>query len=471
MEANSEADYNRALVARSAPQKRPFRERQRPMIVMKFGGSSVADVTQIKKVRQIVSARRGKKPVIVSSAHKGMTNALIDAAKKAAKGEADASGPINLQKSVAKGLGCPAELLAPFYEELSSLLRGISLVRELTPRSLDYVASFGERMAVRCIADYLDRNGLPAKAYDIFDLGFITDSNFGEARPVAGYEAAMRTAVSSQVPPGVIPVLTGFVGRDASGAITTVGRNGSDFTATLVGAALRAEEVQIWTDTDGVMTADPRFVPNAKSIDRMSFGEASELAYFGSRILHPATLIPAVQRQIPVRVLNTNRPEHPGTVITDDVPVRPGGSVTSIAHKRGQAVLTIVSARMFAQAGFLSRVFEILGRNKIVIDMVATSEVSVSMTMDSTEDLNSVLRELDQFGRCTLETEKAILCIVGRNLSVAQGLGARILNAIDSENVNIEMVSHAMKSINLSMLINEVDVERTVTALHRELFE
>jgi len=440
------------------------------MIVMKFGGSSVADATQIEKVRQIVASRLSRKPAVVSSAHKGMTNALIDAAKRAARGDDDASALINLQQSVVTGLGCPKDLLSNFYEEITDLLRGISLVRELTPRSIDYIASFGERMSVRCIADYFERRGMPARAYDIWDLGFTTDSCFGEARPLPGFEAAMRTAVAQKVPVGVTPIITGFVGKDANGAITTVGRNGSDYTATLVGAALNAEEVEIWTDTDGVMTADPRIVPEALNIPSMTFAEASELAYFGSRVLHPATLVPAIQRKIPVRVLNTNRADHPGTVIIEDLSTQPGGEVTSIAHKRGQTVLTIVSARMFGTAGFLSRVFEILGRHKVVIDMVSTSEVSVSMTTDSHENINAAIRELDQFGKCTVETEKAIICVVGRNLSMAKGIGARILAGINRVGVNIEMISHGQRSINLSILIDEREVERVVTELHKELF-
>lgn len=440
------------------------------MIVMKFGGSSVADAEQIEKVRQIVAARAGKKPFVVSSAHKGMTNALIDSAKRAAKGDSDASGLIGLQRGISESLGCPKDMLTPFFEEIQDLLRGVSLVRELTPRSIDYIASFGERMAVRCIADYFNRKGLRAKAYDIFELGFTTDSNFGEARPVAGFEATMRAAVAQRVDPGLIPIITGFIGKDQNGAMTTVGRNGSDYTATLVGAALHAEEVQIWTDTDGVMTADPRIVPKALNLPAMSFAEAAELAYFGSRVLHPATLVPAMQKQIPVRVLNTNRADHPGTVITEELSTATGGQVTSIAHKRGQTVLTIVSARMFATAGFLARAFEVLGRHKVVIDMVSTSEVSVSMTTDSHENLNAAIRELDQFGRCSVETNKAIVCVVGRNLSMAKGIGARILDTINKAGVNIEMISHGMKSINLSVLIDESDVEGVVSKLHAELF-
>jgi aspartate kinase len=439
------------------------------MIVMKFGGSSVADAGQIAKVLGIVRSKLARQPIVVSSAHKGMTNALIAAAKRAATGEADAGPLVEAQERIAAGLGCPADLLDDFYEEISDLLRGISLVRELTPRSLDYVASFGERMAVRCIADYFTREGTPSLAFDIWDLGFTTDSAFGEARPLPGYEAAMRAALAEKVPAGVVPVVTGFVGKDKDGAITTVGRNGSDYTATLVGAALNAEEVEIWSDTDGVMTADPGIVPAARNIPQMSFAEAAELAYFGSRVLHPATLIPAMQKRIPVRVLNTNRPDHPGTVISEHAPAG-HGEVTSIAHKRGQIVLSIVSARMFGQAGFLARVFEILGKHHVVIDMVATSEVSVSMTTDRLDHLNEAIKELDAFGKCEVATEKAILCIVGRNLSAAHGLGARILGAIARAGVGIDMISHGASSINLSMLIDEHNVEKVVGVLHTELF-
>jgi aspartate kinase len=354
------------------------------MIVMKFGGSSVADRAQIEKVLGIVRAHANHAPLVVCSAHKGVTDGLVKAAREAAKGRLEVETVIAKQLGVARELGCDDALLAPLFDDLRSLLRGVQLVRELSARSLDYVSSFGERWSTRVIADFFSRSGLPADAHDVWDLGFVTDASFGHARPVPGYEQQMRDAVA-RLPAGRVPIVTGFIGKTADGEITTVGRNGSDLTATLVGAALGAAEVQIWSDTDGVMTADPRLVRSARNIPDMRFDEAAELAYFGSRMLHPATLLPAMAAKIPVRVLNTNRPEHAGTVIRGEAAPNPS-PVTSIAYKERQLVLTLCSTRMFGEVGFLGRVFETCARHGVEVDMVTTSEVTVSLTANESPE-------------------------------------------------------------------------------------
>lgn len=441
------------------------------MLVMKFGGSSVANREQIEKVRKIVQSRGARRPVVVSSAHKGMTNALIAAGKAAAAGTVDAgAAAIRLQRQVAEGLGAPEAILAPFYAEIEDLLRGVRLVKELSPRSLDYIASFGERMAVRVIADHFSRNGVQAAAFDVWDLGFVTDAAFGAARPLEGYEGRMQAAFAEKVPAGVVPIVTGFVGKNEAGEITTVGRNGSDLTATLVAAAIGAEEVEIWSDTDGVMSADPALVRDAQNIPNMSFDEAAELAYFGSRVLHPETLLPAMKRNIPVRVLNTNRPEHPGTVI-ERKPGPRARAVTSIAYKEGQRILTVTSPRMFAQAGFLSRIFEAVSKSGTVVDMVATSEISVSLTAADPEALDRAAEALRVHGEVQLLTGKTILVVVGHDLPSRAGIGRAILAALADGGVNVEMISYAAGSINFSMVIDDADVGRAVTALHTTLFE
>jgi aspartate kinase len=439
------------------------------MIVMKFGGSSVANRAQIEKVLAIVKSRAPRAPLVVCSAHKGMTDALVAAAREAARGVFAPDKVVSRHAAIAADAGCDEGLLAPFFAEITDLLRGISLVRELSPRSLDYVASFGERMSVRVIADLFTRAGLPAQAFDVFDLGFLTDACFGAARPLPGYEAEMRRLVAERVRPGVVPIVTGFIGKTVDGDITTVGRNGSDLTATLVGAAVGADEVEIWSDTDGVMTADPSVVRAARSIPAMRFDEAAELAYFGSRVLHPSTLVPAMEKGIPVRVLNTNRPDHPGTVIHHDAPAGESAA-TCIAYKEGQIAVTITSTRMFGEAGFLSRAFEVLGRHGVVVDMVATSEISVSFTTDRKEPLDRALTELSKVGDVRAEPARTLLVVVGRHLADRAGLGAEILRAIADAGVNVEMVSYGMKSISLTMLIADRDVERAVSVLHPRLF-
>lgn len=440
------------------------------MIVMKFGGSSVANKVQIDKVRAIVAARAARRPLVVSSAHKGITDALVAAARGAVGGQDTAAGVIARQRQVADELGCAPSLLEPLYEELSLLLKGVKLVRELSPRSLDYVSSFGERMAVRAIADYFTRAGLPARAFDAWELGFITDGNWGMARPLPGFEGEVRAAVAARAAGPEIPIVTGFIGKTPAGEITTVGRNGSDLTCTLFAAALAAEEAEIWSDTDGVMTADPNIVKQARNIPFMRFDEAAELAYFGSRVLHPSTLVPAMAQGIPVRVQNTNRPEHPGTVIEQAPPEHPAAA-TSIAYKERQVAVTITSPRMFGQAGFLGRVFEILGRHEVVVDLVATSEISLSFTTDRPQALEAALPELASHGSIEMAPDKTILVVVGRSLPQRPGQAAEILGAIGQAGINVEMISHARGSINLTLLLDDKDIGAVVPVLHRILFE
>jgi len=439
------------------------------MIVMKFGGSSVADRGQIEKVLEIVRSRLPNEPVVVSSAHKGITDALIQTAKRAAQGENPGSEVIDRQAQIAAELDCSPTLLEPIFQELRDLLRGIQLVRELSRRSLDYVSSFGERMSVRVIADFFTRQGLPARAYDAWELGFITDDAFNKARPVPDYKERMRAAFDT-LPRDVVPIVTGFIGKNKKGEVTTLGRNGSDLTATLIGAAIGAAEVQIWSDTDGVMTADPRIVKNAKSIPCMAFDEAAELAYFGSRVLHPATLVPAMENDIAVRVLNTNRPDHRGTVITDSPPPK-SEIFTSIAYKENQAICTITEPNMFEQVGFLAKVFTVFATHGVVIDLVATSEVSVSVSTHDINALRSAVPELSRFGKVEIHGGKTILAVVGRQILDTPGIGARVLKSMSDASVNIEMHSFAMKSNNISLVIDDTHVKRAVASLHAALFE
>ena len=438
------------------------------MLVMKFGGSSVANRAQIERVLGIVKHRQDKRPVVVSSAHKGVTDALVNAARAAAGGDYQPLSVLDKQRAVAASLGCDDALLAALYDEIADLLRGIHLVKELSPRSLDYISSFGERMSVRCIADFFTRNGVPAEAHDVWDLGFITDSSFGRARPLPGYEEKLRAAFE-ELPTDRVPIVTGFIGKNERGEITTVGRNGSDLTATLLAAALGADEAQIWTDTDGVMTADPSLVDGACNIPDMRFDEAAELAYFGSRVLHPSTLLPAMDAGIPVRVLNTNRPEHRGTVIQDRGPENPQ-RITSVAYKEGQLVLRLTSTRMFGEAGFLSRVFEACAKHGVVIDVVTTSEVSVCFTANDKARLEAAAQDLRALGEVEIVEGRAILAVVGQHLSKRAGLGAEILRAVADAGVNVEMISFAAGSINLSMVIADADIDKAVSTLHKVLF-
>ncbi|NJN14247.1 MAG: aspartate kinase [Planctomycetes bacterium] len=382
------------------------------MKVLKFGGTSVGSAENLEKVRKIIRTQGGEAPVTVVSAHSGVTNELLAQAKSAARGSYSVEGLRERHRALYREIGVDSAVVEPLLEELDDLLRGLSLVRELTPRSLDLVASFGERLSVRGIAAYLSAHGLPAVPVDATEIGLLTDSRFTSANPdPACYPEVRRNLLAIQ---GGMPLVTGFIARDREGNITTLGRSGSDFSATLLGAALDAEEVQIWTDVDGVMTADPRVVKSPRSIPLLTIAEASELAYYGAKVIHPATMLPAVERRIPVVVRNTSRPDHPGTAIVSEGKAG-SAEVKSIASKRGITLVTVASSRMLLQSGFMAKIFEVFARYDLSVDLVATSEVTVSVTVDDDGSLDRVVKDLAAFSEVTVQRD------VARSASWARG--------------------------------------------------
>ena len=435
------------------------------MIVMKIGGSSVGDATRIRSVVEIVRKELPRKPAVVCSAHKGVTNLLFKTAEEALAGKPSISTVVATHERIQKELGVPVETTTALLAELDVLLKGIAMLKELTPRTMDYVASFGERLSCRTIAAFFTKSGIPAEAKDAFDVGLVTDARFGGAQPLPEADALMKSKITALTK---LPIVTGYIGKTKQGDITTLGRNGSDYSATIVGAGIDAEEVQIWTDVDGVMTADPSVVPQAKMLDVMSFDEAGELAYYGGRVLHPSTLVPAVHKRIPVRVLNTFRPESKGTVILAETD---GKGPKSIVYKENQFVVSVTSARMLMGHGFLSRIFEICARHRIVIDMVSTSEVSVSMTTDRRRNLDDAVAELKTFAEVGIEEGKAIVCVVGHGMRETPGIAADVFGALKREGINVEMISQGASKINIAFVIDDEDIKKAVLALHKQFFE
>jgi aspartate kinase len=452
------------------------------MIVMKFGGTSLGDAERIRTAATLVQERIAEKPFVVVSAvgssmgadgqkRKKVTDLLIAAGERAMAGD-PLSGFSELQArhyEVIDDLGISREIIESDLSELNDLLRGVFLIKELTPRTMDYIMSFGERMSCKLLGEELKRRGLSAAAAMSYDIGFITDSKFGHARPVADASEMIRKAVGER--PEDIIVTTGFVGRNAAGEITTVGRQGSDFSASYFGAALAAREVQIWTDVDGVLTADPSIIPDAKSLDRMTFREAAELSYYGAAVLHPSTMIPAVEKGIPIRVLNTFKPSSPGTVILPTIPDVPTG-VKSVVYKEDITLINVVSTRMLGQAGFMAHMFEVFSKHDVVIDMIATSEISISMTSWNDKGIEAAAKELraSEVADVTVEPGKAIICVVGSGMRHAVGTASRTFGAVGAAGVNIEMISQGASEINIALLVKNEDIETSVRALHDEFF-
>jgi aspartate kinase len=438
------------------------------MIVMKFGGSSVAGAEKISRVAGIVRGRLAAKPVLVVSAFRGTTDDLLALAHDALKDDRSKVDAIKKRhQDAALELGVPFAPLEPLFDELTALARGISLIRELTPRTLDRVASFGERFSARLVAAALTKNGIPARAVDAPDAGLLTDERFGGAAPLPEADAALRVSFANVKE---LPVVTGFIGRTRDGEITTLGRNGSDYSATILGAALGASEIQIWSDTDGIMTADPRLVPGAKPLGSLSFAEACELAYYGGKVLHPHTLVPAMAKDIPVRVLNTFKPDHPGTLVVAHPPKTEGATLKSIAFKRRQLIVSAASPRMTSGPGFLARIFTAFARHEVDVDMVATSEVSVSATTASEKGVERLVAELTPEFEMTVERGQAVICAVGDGIQDMPGVAADVFASVRSAGVNVRMISQGASKNNVAFVVEDSDVERAVRALHERFF-
>ena len=439
------------------------------MIVMKFGGSSVAGAEKIARVVEIVRARRARKPVLVVSAFRGVTDELLALAREALDGNLGRLDAIAARhRDAARELGVDAAPLEPLLDELRALARGIALIRELTPRTLDRAASFGERLSARLIAAAFTKAGIPARAVDAFEAGLITDDRFGGAVPLPEADAALKKYFDAVKE---LPVVTGFVGRTRGGEITTLGRNGSDYSATILGAALGAEEVDIWSDTDGVMTADPRAVPTARPLGVLSFAEACELAWYGGKVLHPHTLVPAMKKDIPVRVLNTFKPEHPGTAILANPKEAPGdGPLKSVAFKRGQLIVSASSPRMTSGPGFLARIFAAFARHEVDVDMIATSEVAVSATTSSERGVDRAAAELSGEFEMTVERGLTVICAVGDGIQSRPGVAADVFSAVGAAGVNVRMISQGASRNNVAFVVDDADAEKAVRALHDRFF-
>ncbi len=430
------------------------------MIVMKFGGTSVEDASAIDRSCRIVKERLSQQPLVVVSALSGATNGLLEAGSYAARGETDKALDISrrLEQRHVELLPSTAE----HFVRLRELLKALSSIGEFSARTQDLIAAFGETMSSLIFAQRLDAAHIDARQC------VITDDRFGKASPIMESTAArLEDSARPYLNAGRAVVMGGYIGSTASGITTTLGRGGSDYSAAIAGAALNADEIQIWTDVDGMMTADPRIVPGAFKVKEISFDEASELAYFGAKVLHPMTVLPAVEKNIPVYILNSKKPAGTGTRITKEAR-RCSNLIKSIACKRGITVVTVSSSRMLMAHGFLRALFEIFDRHQTSVDMVATSEVSVSLTLDNAGSLEAVLEELRQLGDVQVTSKAALICLVGNNLKYTPGVARRAFGSLPD--INILMVSHGASNINFSFIVDEKDANATIQRLHADFF-
>jgi aspartate kinase len=447
---------------------------------MKFGGTSVEDASAILRTASIVAGRLRKQlnPIVVVSAMSKVTDTLLAAAAAAGRNQREEA--LKLSDTLrTRHLQTAAELITNpdrltslqlnihhDFDTLDDLLRGISAVGELTPRTSDNVVSFGERLSSILVTAAFLQSNIPSAHVDARTV-ILTDAHYGKAAP---NERAIEAALTSHVLPlidlGKVPVMGGFIGS-CDAITTTLGRGGSDYTAALVGGALHAGAIEIWTDVNGIMTTDPRIVPEALRVKTISFEEAAELAYFGAKVLHPATILPAVQKNIPVYVLNSRNAENEGTRITATPP--PCASpFKSIAAKKKLTIIDIVASRMLLAHGFLAAVFNIFDKHGCAIDMVATSEISVSVTVDSREALPAISADLSKLADVKYEGNKALICLVGEDIRGISGISGQVFSAIS--HINVRMISQGASEINMSFMINEEDVDDAIRSLHKKFF-
>jgi len=443
------------------------------MIVCKFGGTSVGDAEAVRRLVDIVRGRRAQQPVVVVSALAQVTDGLLGLPGLAPDlRHAALAALIHRHAALAAGLRLRDGALESIHAEAACLARRLEQLGAAGPDGalLDYIAMHGELWSSRLVTEALEAGGVPAAWIDIRPV-MRTDARFTRAVPDReALPARARAALAPAQEEGRVPVTQGFLGSTGDGRPTTLGRGGSDYTATLLGAALDVDRVEIWTDVDGIMTADPRLVANARVLPVASHLEAAELAAFGARVLHPATQAPLVDALIPCVVLNSFAPDRPGTTIVTGVHPEPVGSspVRAISWKRGVTVLNIRSPRMLGASGFLRRVFEVFERLGVSVDVLATSEVSLSLTVDDPVPLDAVLHDLAPLGEVTAYPGRAIVAVIGIDLRGTNGLAARIFDAV--RDINVEVISQGASAINVTFVVREQDGAEAVRRLHHEFF-
>lgn len=452
------------------------------MIVMKFGGSSIDSPQAYKSVANIIESRRSRKPIVVLSASGDTTDHLtqsIDAIVNGSPGDGH-----QLLRNIHESHQSMAETLiqeatwrqkysdisGDYFSELHELLTGASMLHDISNRSIDRILSFGERYSTLLMHCYLQSRHISSSLMDSRDF-IRTDQDFTRARPLFGESNRLiRQYLNLSEVGDSIPIVQGFIGSTKSGDTTTLGRGGSDYSAGIIGAALEVEDIEIWSDVDGILTADPTIIHNAKVVNEMTFREAAELAYFGAKVLHPDTILPAVEKDIPIHIYNTRNQSSGGSLIRNDFPVHKNHPVVkSIAYKENISVLNLTSTRMFQAHDFLRKVFEVLDRHKMAADLVSTSEVSVSIAFHKNINYQPILDELSKFSVATVENSKAIVCLVGEQMRNFRGLPASVFQSLGDVHVN--MISQGASEVNLSFVINESDIEKVIAKLHAVFFQ
>lgn len=440
------------------------------MIVMKFGGTSVGSSQQIKKTSEIIISRKVKNPIVVVSAVSGITNELLRLANLSRTESLTSIDTIKSRhQEILSQLNLSINLLDSEFKEIEDSLFIISKLKDDSKMITDLISSFGERMSVKILSNYLTSIGFNSKPFNAYDLGMITDDNFGFSEPLLESYSLIKENIS-KIDKNIIPIITGFIGKNKKGQITTLSRGGSDYTAAIIGAAIDAKKIEIWTDVNGILTANPKIVSNAKNINSISFQEAAELSTFGAKVLHPKTIQPAIKKNIPIYILNSFNPLENGSVIENN---SLENRITAISCKKDIVVLKVKSTRMLHTYGFLSKLFEIFNDLKLSIDLIATSEISVSLIFDeiSQNQIDVLSEKISSFGEISFIKDKSIISVVGKKLSNEEGLISKIVSILSNKKITIDLISYGASEININLVVSQSLVDEAIVELHKNLFD
>jgi aspartate kinase len=456
---------------------------------MKFGGSSLANPKSIKDAARIVQRYSSdNKIVVVASAMNDTTDHLLEIGELARKGENTRVGRIlrsiqAIHVKTARTISSqktPKELLDRINKlnmELEKTVEGISHLRELTPRTRDYLLSFGERLSTPMLAAAIRNLGFKTQALSGGEAGITSDEKFGEAQPLVELSYhEIRRRLDPMLAKNQIPVVTGFIAATVDGSITTLGRGGSDYTASLLGAALSTDEIWIWTDVDGLMTADPRIVKHARVLPTVSFGEALELSYFGAKMMHPRAMHPAAQRKIPVRIRNSSKPTLEGTLVSSGETDTPGRVVKAVSIIRSVGIVTVSGTGMIGSPGAAAKVFMTLGSNDVNVMMISqgSSEATISCVV-ARKDVDTAVRALQLalmgqgfVEKVVAEKDACIIAVVGSGMKGTPGVAARIFGAVARKKINVRVVAQGSSEYNVSFVVSEDQGPEAVKAIHEE---
>ncbi len=440
------------------------------MIILKFGGTSVNSTKSLKTIVDIVKRQKDKNPIVVVSAISGVTDLLLSLLKNKGNRETIMKQIENLHLNLIEDyygtvLTEQRDYILDCLKKVNKLLNGNVNNLELC----DEIISFGEIMSSYIIANILNGSNINAKQIIATSL-IVTNDHFGSAEFLPSEtQAQTKQTLIPLVKKRIVPVVTGFIGSTIDGKITTLGRGGSDYTAAILGFSLSASEIQIWTDVDGIFTSDPKLIKQAKVISDVSYKEASELAAFGAKILHPRTIRPAISSGIPVRVLNTFNPTAKGTIIRNRD--RQKSHIVAIASKRKITLVTIYSTDMLLNKGFLARVFSIFSKYNISIDLVSVSEVSISASLDNDENLQNAVKELEKFATITTTRQLGMVSLIGEKIVNVKNILKEIFSILDNSNIEVKMISLGATDINISLVLPSLKIDKSVNLLHEALIK